>query len=325
MQTYSQEINDALQQYGHCLLPDIGLLYIIRSPAERSYRDNKLYPPSFHISLDPGTQSGRSSFSIVRQIAHAHSLSPEEAEKAWTETAAAIKKKLSTGSSVELTGLGWLNLNEEGQPSFTEARFTPIYEPLPTDFIPKPPKAVAAPAVLPDEQNEDPAEILPAESNLTIPSDEKAWRSINPRWWIAGSIIALLLVGWFTYKGTIQRREKASALREILNEERLSRQTATADSLALLSADSAGKHQPAENDSIHYKIIIAVYNNKSRALHQFNKMRNWGHPVVLDTQDSVTYKLAMPFTSIAADTTVNLVNMMKLYGNKVHIEYDTKE
>jgi hypothetical protein len=318
LQTYAQEISDVLQQYGRCSLPGIGLLYIIQNVAERSYQDNKLYPPSFSIVLDPAPQPEGTTFSIIPQIAFAHAVSPEEAARQWTETAGAIKEKLSTGSSVELAGLGFLNLDEKGRISFAASNQSlSLYDVLPIENAQRPPQKTAAGASGTAGTVENEA----ADASPPFPEPTRQ-RQSRSRWWIAGSIIILLLIGWFTYRGTVQRKRKATVIKHILKKESATRSLAATDSLKLQS-DSVMQHHDLMTDSIHYKIIFAVYDRKEKALRQFHKMRNWGHPVVLVTKDSATFELAWPFTSLRSDTDVNLIKMKKLYGDRVHIEYDS--
>lgn len=330
MQTFSNDISDTLQLQGQCFLPGIGLLHIVRSPAEKSYQENQLNPPSYEIVLDPSIRGGLPASSIERRIADVHGIPIEEATKRWEETAAEIREKLSTGSSVALEGLGFLNIGEEGNISFVGTHVpSPIYTSLSLASL----KEMAGRAAAPKPT--DPETQQPETAQGDVTDNPASWEPVDgpaedmepgrqpkPRWWIIGSIVVLILVGWFTYRGTMQRRKRATNISRILQKQHVpaSQRLAVRDSLALKS-DSIG-NAPAGDDSIHYFIVIATYKNEDRALRQYKKMRNWGHPVELRTTDSLTYKLAFHVTSLPVDTTVNLVNMMKLYGEKTHIEYD---
>lgn len=327
MQTFSIDISDTLQLQGQCFLPGIGLLHIVRSPAEKSYQKNQLAPPSYEIVLDPTHRGGKPEISVEQRIADTHGMTLPEAQKAWKATADQIREKLSTGSSVELEGLGLLNIGEEGIISFVGTHIpSPVYDTISLESIKRltgKSAVVTAPAVT-DAGTEDKSieEVHSSEQGeAALPAPEST-RQPRPRWWIVGSIVVLILVGWFTYRGTMQRRKHATHIAKILHKADApeSRKLPRTDSLALL-ADTVGT-QVTGNDSIHYFIVIAEYKDENRALRQYKKMRNWGHPVELRTLDSVTYKLALPVTSLPGDTTIQLVNMMKLYGEKTHIEYD---
>lgn len=326
METYSQDISNALQQHGQCVLPNIGLLYIVRNPASRSYQDNKVYPPAGEISLIPLTGQDHTPvyYSIIRQIAFSHSLSEEEAGLKWNEAASAIRKKLSTGSSVELPGIGLLNLDNDreitldAEESFTSSVYPPVSLDEIKSFSLQKSESVTAPAAITDvpgnEQAQPPENILP-----TFHKKKKRHREMAS-WWITGTIMTLLLVGWLTYKGTQKRNKIAESVKNIIAKD-TTNQLAKNDSMKLRE-DTVAQNKMIQRDSIHYTIVFAIYHNKEKAMHQYHKIKGWGHPVVLLTKDSSTYELGRPFTTLSPDTTVSLVSMMKLYGDKVHIEYD---
>ena len=127
METYATEINEALQKYGRCLLPGIGLLEVIYHPAERSFRDNTLQPPTFELILSHDYNQKDKTSSVIGELALSHSFTEEEATHNWENTRDAIKEKLSTGSSVPLEGLGWFNLDEEGHITFASSLKTSLF------------------------------------------------------------------------------------------------------------------------------------------------------------------------------------------------------
>lgn len=315
-------MNNALQKYGHCLLPNVGLLYITTKPAYRSYPDNKVYPPSKEISLLPVSDQGNKFYSIIREIAFSGSLSPEDATQKWEETHQAIKEKLSSGSSIELRGIGLLSLDEDHQITLSpeQSPFTtyqPVSQDLIKSFLP-PGKTVTSENIVTEDTGlQDPPELQPA----LVPAPKTGRKREMAVWWITITIIALLAVGWFVYWGTMKRNKKENIFSQIITKDDTAH-PAKADSLKL-KTDSVAQQIAHENDSIHYTVVFAVYDNQEKALRQFHKMRDWGHPVVLIRKDSVQYELGIPFTTLSADTTVSLVSIMKLYGNRVHIEYDT--
>jgi hypothetical protein len=311
------------------LLPDIGLLHLIRNVAKRSYQENKLYPPSFAVRLNPLDRPDPSLYSVVRQIAFSHSVPAEEAEKRWSETAMAIREKLSTGSSVELPGLGYLNLNEKGRISFTAShQGLPLYEAVEGGHE-KPAPAAEQPASetpVPVPASAEEIEASTVGGPAAAAFQEPRPRPSRARWWIAGSIVVLLLTGWFTYRGTLLRKEKATTIRHIIRKEKTTKGIAAIDSMKLRAdSDSVARQVARDLDSLHYDIIFAIYQSRDRAEHQFRKMRGWGHPVVLITKDSSLYELGLPFTSLAADTGANLEKMKTLYGDRVHIEYRIRQ
>jgi hypothetical protein len=316
LETYAAEISETLQKYGSCLLPGIGRLELVRLPAERSFQDNMLHPPAFTIVLT-APSAGDPQPSVIDQIALSKATAREQAEKEWQKTLQNIREKLSTGSSVPLEGLGWLNLGENGGISFVASFPSALFYPS----VPLRPHHEPGQS-LPEAQQ--PAEALESFSD-TPGIKDTARESLDlkaqsrARWWIAGSIAILLLIGWFTYVGTKVRERKKDTLSEILNQKPAD-QGEKLDSMKQ-SIDSMRAAHKLANDSVRYKIIIASYDSKEKAEHQYRKLRGWGHPVELLTKDS-SYELAWPFNSLPGDTTVNMVKMMNLYGKNIHIEYD---
>lgn len=317
METYAAPISETLQKYGSCVLPGIGRLELSALPAERSFQDNTLHPPTFKIILTGGGPGP----SVVDQIALDEGLDHREAEKRWQNAVAEIRAKLSTGSSVVLNGLGWLNLAENGGITFVSSLPPSLFY----DSVPlKPPHEAVAPARELTGESEPLTPVVVSEQPpLSVPEEPMDTREASrARWWIAGSIAVLLVIGWFTYMGTKVRERKKDSLSEILNEKQAD-QGERLDSMKQ-SIDSMRTAHRLGRDSIHYKIIIASYDNKEKAEHQYRRMKQWGHPVELIIKKDSTYELAWPFTSRPSDTTVNMVKMMNLYGKNIHIEYDNR-
>lgn len=322
MKDHLNQINEALQRHGHCFLPGIGLLYIVHKPAQQDFQENKLYSPLQQIALDTQQKNGEKFFSIEQQLMLSNGLSEEEAKKRWEELRDQIREKLSTGSSVALEKLGYLNLDEERRIQFVQDNDPLIfYEPVSIAPLKKP--VLETKAGSPDIEEKASQEIAQQAEVVSppLPVSEKSNAGgklkIGPSWWIAVSIVALLIVGWFIYKGTIQRKGEKLALKQKLDSSAVTAVTPTIDSLKQVS-DSIDK----ANDSISYLIVIAVYKNKDKAEHQYKRMKGWGHPVVLKRKDSNTYEMALSFSSLPFDTATNLERMKRTYGSKAFIEYN---
>lgn len=323
METYAQDMNNALQKYGHCLLPNVGVLYFTAKPAYRSYQDNQVYPPSKEVSLLPLSNQSNKFYSIISEIAFSNSLSTEEATRQWEITLTSIKEKLSTGSSISLPGIGLLNLDDDNQITLsTEQTSFSVYQPVPTDIIKSFSISKSAnPPEQPSSENINQAESKQSFPRFLNPGKKSKRKREMAIWWITLTIVALLAVGWLAYWGTMKRKEKEKTFKQIIAKD-TSSHPAKLDSIAL-KEDSVNQKNLTLKDSIHYTVVFAVFDNQEKALRQFHKMKGWGHPVVLINKGPKIYELGMPFTTLPSDTTVSLVSMMKLYGEKVHIEYDS--
>ena len=67
--------------------------------------------------------------------------------------------------------------------------------------------------------------------------------------------------------------------------------------------ESNTMNTPSSSDGSTFKLIVNQYNNLPAAELRYNNLRSWGRNVVLYTNDSVTYKIALPFTRPLSDTT----------------------
>ena len=77
----------------------------------------------------------------------------------------------------------------------------------------------------------------------------------------------------------------------------------TEDSAAIPLTESNTMSTPTSSDGSTFKLIVNQYNNLPAAETRYNNLRSWGRNVVLYTNDSITYKIALPFTRPLSDTT----------------------
>ena len=93
------------------------------------------------------------------------------------------------------------------------------------------------------------------------------------------------------------------------------------DSMAISSplSDSIGNQNSP--DSSTFKVVVNEYRNLQSASTRFSNLKKYNRNVIMYTNDSVTYKIAEPFTLPLSDTTRILDSLGRYYGkNKAHIE-----
>ncbi len=74
-------------------------------------------------------------------------------------------------------------------------------------------------------------------------------------------------------------------------------------------------------DSITFKVVVRKTTNKQIALARFEILKSFGRNVIMYTNDSVTYKVAEPFTLPLSDTTRVLDSLNKyFYQGKAYLE-----
>lgn len=72
--------------------------------------------------------------------------------------------------------------------------------------------------------------------------------------------------------------------------------------------------------SIHYEVVFET-SHKERALYRYQQLTGWGHHIVMHTQDSAIFTLAVPFTTPPADTAAMKDSIQVFYGRPVYIRY----
>lgn len=95
------------------------------------------------------------------------------------------------------------------------------------------------------------------------------------------------------------------------------------DSMAAVQriTDSLNNIQKNPADSFTFKVVVRETTNKQVALARLAKLKSFGREVIMYTDDSMTYKIAHPFTLPLADTTRVLDSLNKyFYLGKAHIE-----
>lgn len=75
------------------------------------------------------------------------------------------------------------------------------------------------------------------------------------------------------------------------------------DTAVVPLTDSNIMNTPISSDGSTFKLIVNQYNNLAAAQTRYNNLRSWGRNVVLYTNDSITFKVALPFTRPLSDTT----------------------
>lgn len=77
----------------------------------------------------------------------------------------------------------------------------------------------------------------------------------------------------------------------------------------------------AGNNNYTFKVVIKNYPSLTVAQKRFDILTSYGHKLIMYTTDSVTYKVAMPFTRPLADTTYAKDSVRKsLFGGNPYIE-----
>lgn len=181
---------------------------------------------------------------------------------------------LNIGKPFTIEGLGTLDKAQTGELIF-----------LPGQFVtPK----IEAPKALKENEYEE-------KSGLFPDYDTEVNNSGRKTLWIITTIILLGAAAWaayyFFYKKTSQ---------EIVNE--TPPQQVATDTLPAARKDTVIVPAPV-TDGYTFKIVFKVTKDKQEAVRTLAKYKEYGHKVIMYSTDSVTYKVAEPFTLPISDTT----------------------
>lgn len=92
------------------------------------------------------------------------------------------------------------------------------------------------------------------------------------------------------------------------------------------NADANGKKSTVSNAKktnsqprYNFKIVLEI-SRKQRAITRYNDLTQWGHTVIMTTQDSVRFKLAIPIQAPLSDTARHRDSLSLFFGRPVWVE-----
>ncbi len=124
---------------------------------------------------------------------------------------------------------------------------------------------------------------------------------------------------WYYANGDHNSGKTVTSTEEVIP---LQDSTAFKDSLNKISAKDSANSLNSMQPGNTFKAVVNSTTDSSKARNRFNKLLLYKRNVVLYTNDSVTFKIAEPFTLPLSDTTRIKDSLYRFYGkNKVKIEY----
>ena len=190
---------------------------------------------------------------------------------------------LNIGKPFTIEGLGTLDKAQTGELIFIPGQFiTPRIE---------------APKALKENETEE-------KSGLFPDYDSEVKSNSSRTLIIAVTILLIGLAAWATWHYFFQKTDQ-----DTVNEtQTLPVNTDTAE----IKKDSVITPVIA-NDGYSFKIVFKQTKNKLDALKEYNKYKEYGHKVIMYTNDSVVYKVAEAFTLPLSDTTYIKDSLNKYY------------
>ena len=246
--------------------------------------------PENAITFDYNPKVGEDEALIVAIVQHTKKIKP--LASADLDSFLMLGRQfLNIGKPFTIEGLGTLDKAQTGELVFIPGQF----------ITPK----IEAPKALKENENEE-------KSGLFPDYDSEVNTSGRRTLWILLTVIIVGAAAWAAYYFFFKKTDQ-----DVVNEVQPV-QTQT-DTMAL-KKDSVAI-TPTANDGYSFKVVFKVTNDRQDAQSTLNKYKEYGHRVIMYTADSITYKVAEPFTLPLSDTSRIKDSLNKFYYlGKAHIE-----
>lgn len=239
--------------------------------------------PENAISFDYNPKAGEDEALIDAIVVHTKKIKP--LASADLDSFLMLGRQfLNIGKPFTIEGLGTLDKAQTGELVFIPGQF----------ITPK----IEAPKALKENETE--------EKSGLFPDYDSEVRGNGSRTLII--IISLLIVGgaaWAAYYFFFKKTSQ-DAVNETQTEQTLT------DTSAAVKKDTVTT-PVISSDGYTFKIVFKVTKDKQEAIRTFNKFKEYGHKVIMYTTDSITYKVAEPYTLPLSDTTHIKDSLNKFY------------
>ena len=206
------------------------------------------------------------------------------------------KQFLNIGKPFPIEGLGILQKTQAGDYEFIQGNSINA-------------KLEAAPALL-KEKNEE-------EISFSTPPREQSGKK-----WIWLLLLFLVTATAATLYYFLKNDNKDKPSEQVITmKDSLSKPKDTATGSAVVVPDTTATPVPTPSkDGYTFKVVIREFANKNAAQSFFTKYTNWGYKFLFYTKDSVTYKIAVPFTRPLSDTLRVNDSLRLFYNVKTYVE-----
>lgn len=196
---------------------------------------------------------------------------------------------LNIGKPFIIEGLGTLDKAQTGELEFKPGQFIM--------------SKIEAPKALKENETEEKSGLFPDyDTEVNSNGGKKALV-------IIGILLILGLAVWAVYYFGFNNKTNDSSTENLITE--------TPVDSTNLKNDTSSVNPSAVNqtpgDGYTFKIVFKVTKDKAEALRTLAKYKDYGHNVIMYTTDSITYKVAEPFTMPLSDTTRIKDSLNKYY------------
>ncbi|MFM2325840.1 MAG: hypothetical protein RIR31_42 [Bacteroidota bacterium] len=210
---------------------------------------------------------------------------------------------LNIGKPLKIEGIGLLEKTQQGEYQFFQSQFINT-------------KVEDAQIQLKEKSRED----------ISFANEAKPSGNNKKIIVIIASIVALAVISWAVWY-FLNNKKTAEPVAEKIIEQMQPASIQTSDTTKP-DTIAAVQHKPDSivqtakiENGYSFKIVLKNYPNLIAAQKAYNRLTGYGHKLLLYTADSVTYKVAMPFTRPVADTTYAKDSVRKtLFGGNPYVD-----
>jgi hypothetical protein len=208
---------------------------------------------------------------------------------------------LNIGKPFKIDGMGVLEKNQLGEYLFTQQGLFAN------------PRGEDAPVQIKEKQEE----------RISFATEEKA-RPANTKKMLLllAAFIVLGGLGWAGWYFFTHKKADTATENNVVAPVTIPPVTDTAkkDTAALSMKPDSSTVIAVNNAANSFRVVIKTYPTLLLAQKAFTRLTNYGHKVQLYTNDSVVYKIAMPFTLPLADTAYVKDSLRKFFNAKTAVE-----
>lgn len=211
------------------------------------------------------------------------------------------KQFLNIGKPLLIEGLGTLQKTQQGNYEFIQGQTIN-------------PRLEAAPARMAEKADEE-ISFRSSRQPDRRASGKKTWFAVLALFFVA---LAGVSVFYLLNRG----EKKTEIVTPVVDITPAPIVAAPKDTAAPVIPDSAKASVTARvaNDGYTFKVVIKEYASKDAADKAFARLTRYGHKLILAPIDSVRYKISMPFTTPAADSTRAKDSLALFFKSKTYID-----
>lgn len=265
------------------ILQGIGSFSLDSSVSLPADSEKGMVIPENAISFDYNPKAGEDEALIDAIVVHTKKIKP--LASADLDSFLMLGRQfLNIGKPFTIEGLGTLDKAQTGELVFIPGQF----------ITPK----IEAPKALKENEFEE-------KSGLFPDYDTEVNSSGRRTLWIITTIILLGAVVWGVYYFFYKKTDQDVVNESVPVQNTVDSTTAKKDTVAIAV--------PLLNDGYTFKIVFKETKDKQDASKTYSKFKEYGHKVIMYTNDSVIYKVAEPFTRPLSDTTHIKDSLNKYY------------